>query len=224
MTAQFFPSLLSANFAAMGQDIQAMEMGGANGFHVDVMDGHFVPNLTMGPDMMRWARTYSTLPFDVHLMVMYPNLFVPRFMEAGADRISFHVEIDTDILALLNMIKGAGKKAGLAVRPETSISTLMPYLSTVDYILLMTVSPGFSGGSFVPAAMEKITALNNLRHGEGLAFKIEVDGAMDQEKAPIAVAQGADWIVSGSGLLGDGIEHFSVRLHQMQQACRNIQK
>lgn len=197
----------------MGQEVQRWDALAVQGFHLDVMDGHFVPNLTFGPDLVAALRPYTQKIFDVHLMVEAPEMFVDRFIKAGADRLSFHVELPMNPGPLIQTIKEAGKQVGLALNPGTPAEALFPYLGQLDFILLMTVQPGFSGGQFRPEALDKIPLL--LERAPHL--KITVDGAMGPETIQLATARGAQQIVSGSKLFQGGPECYAKNLMAMRQ-------
>ena len=190
------PSLLAANFATLAQEVKRMEEAGADLFHVDVMDGHFVPNLTIGPMIVQAIRESTSLPLDVHLMVQSPERFVERFAKAGSNGLTIHVEAaGKQTPALLQKIKGMGLRAGLALNPDTPLAKAAPFLSQVDMVLLMTVHPGFGGQAFIPSVLPKISQLREIFKGD-----IEVDGGINAQTAAQAVEKGANVLVAGTYL------------------------
>lgn len=193
---QIAPSILSADFARLGAEVKALEKAGADLIHLDVMDGHFVPNLTFGPMLVKAIRPYTTLPFDVHLMMTNPAPFIAEFARAGADRITVHLESDADIADLIALIKKEKKKAGISIRPKTSVSKLLPYLPMIDLVLLMSVEPGFGGQPFIKHSLEKIVELKALIGRKNV--QISVDGGINDITAPACILAGADILVAGS--------------------------
>ena len=190
------PSLLAANFASLAQEVKKMETAGADLFHVDVMDGHFVPNLTIGPMVVRSIRESTSLPLDVHLMIKEPERFVEPFARAGSNGLTIHVEASgKQTPALLQKIKGLGLRSGLALNPGTPLAKVVPFLSQVDMVLLMTVHPGFGGQSFITSVLPKIAQLRALFKGD-----IEVDGGINAQTARQAVEKGANVLVAGTYL------------------------
>ena len=199
MKKQIAPSILSADFSRLGEEIAAVEKAGADLIHVDIMDGHFVPNLTMGPPLVKSLRKTTKLPLDCHLMVAHPEKFIGAFKDAGADWISVHVET-CDLATLLPAIKKLGCKAGAVINPPTPLEKLLPYCGLADFILVMTVNPGFGGQSVVDGALEKIAALKKYLISKNLNIPIEVDGGVKTENITRFAKAGADIFVSGSGL------------------------
>lgn len=193
---QIAPSLLSADFACLGKEVHRISQAGADLIHLDIMDGHFVPNLTFGPMVVSAIRPYSSLPFDVHLMLDKPSDFIEAFAAAGADFITVHLESDEDPAVLISQIKKHGKKAGLSVRPQTNINRLIPYLPDIDLVLVMSVEPGFGGQAFQCQALDKVVALKALIGTKKI--KISIDGGINPQTAPACVLAGADILVSGS--------------------------
>ncbi len=191
------PSILAANFTALGQELQAVERAGADWLHVDIMDGHFVPNITIGPAVVEQLRQCTELPLDVHLMIDEPSRYIAAFVEAGADSLTVHAEVKEDIGALINQIRECGKQAGVSVRPQTPISVLEPWLEQVDLVLLMTVNPGFGGQDFMTDVLPKIAACRKQYSGH-----IEVDGGINATTARDAVMAGADVLVAGTYVFG----------------------
>ncbi len=193
---QIAPSILSADFAKLGAEVRALEKAGADLIHLDVMDGHFVPNLTFGPMLVKAIRPYTTLPFDVHLMMTNPAPFIAEFARAGADMITVHLESDADIADLIALIKKEKKKAGISIRPKTSVSKLLPYLPMIDLVLVMSVEPGFGGQPFIKHSLEKIVELKALIGRKPV--QISVDGGINNITAPACILAGADILVAGS--------------------------
>lgn len=193
---QIAPSLLSADFACLGNEVRRVSQAGADLIHLDVMDGHFVPNLTFGPMIVAAVRPYSSLPFDVHLMLERPSGFIEAFAAAGADFITVHVESAEDPALLISQIKKHGKKAGLSIRPKTNVNRLIPYLPDIDLILVMSVEPGFGGQAFQCRALDKVAELKALIGPKKI--KISVDGGINPQTAPACKLAGADILVSGS--------------------------
>ncbi|MBC6308210.1 ribulose-phosphate 3-epimerase [Listeria sp. FSL L7-1582] len=197
------PSILSADFANLAADIKEVEGYGADYIHVDVMDGHFVPNITFGPSVVKAIRPVTKLPLDVHLMIENPDLYIPEFAKAGADYISVHVEACTHLHRTLQLIRSFDVKAGVVLNPATPIEMIKHVLEEVDLILFMTVNPGFGGQSFIKEVLPKITAAKQMIEEKGLNIEIEVDGGVDDKTAPLCVAAGADVFVAGSYIYGN---------------------
>ena len=197
------PSLLSCDFSRFGEEIARMDKAGADFMHLDVMDGHFVPNITFGAPIMKWVRNYSDKPFDVHLMISDPLKYIDDFADAGSDIITFHVEADSDIKETIEKIKSRGVKPGLVIKPNTPAESVFPYLKDIYMVLIMTVEPGFGGQSFMESALPKLTALRAECERLGLDIDLEVDGGINAETAPLAVKAGANVLVAGSFLFSD---------------------
>jgi ribulose-phosphate 3-epimerase len=196
------PSILSADFANLGAALETIELAGAALVHVDVMDGHFVPNLTIGVPVVASLRAASTLPFDVHLMIEDPGRWVEAYIGAGADMISVHAEADPHLHRTVQLIRSRGVRAGVAINPGTPVSVLQPILADLDHVLVMSVNPGFSGQEFIPVAIEKLEALKEEVTRRRLPVRLEVDGGVKRENAGRLVAAGADILVAGSAVFG----------------------
>jgi len=198
------PSILSADFSRLGEEIHAVEQAGVDLLHVDVMDGHFVPNLTIGPPVVRSIRKVTRLRLDVHLMIDNADQFIEAFADAGADMISVHVEACPHLHRTVTSIKSKGLKAGVVLNPATTLSSLDEILSEADYVLLMSVNPGWGGQTFIPQVWDKIAGLRRLIALRGLPALIEVDGGVTQENAAPLAAAGADILVAGNSIFGGG--------------------
>lgn len=198
--AQIVPSILSANFTRLGEDIQRTEQGGATMLHLDVMDGHFVPNLTIGPPVVRSIRKITKMTLDVHFMISDPDKYVPVFIQAGADQISVHQEAAVHLDATLRTIQQEGALAGVVINPATPVAVLEEVLDLADYVLVMSVNPGFGGQKFIPRSLDKIRALARVRQERGLKFAIEIDGGVNKDNVAEIVRAGCDWLVSGASI------------------------
>jgi ribulose-phosphate 3-epimerase len=197
------PSILSADFARLGEEIASVEQAGADWIHVDVMDGHFVPNLTIGPLVVKGIRPRTQLPLDCHLMVSQPEKWVDAFAEAGADWITVHAEATPHLDRLLNQIRDRGCKAGVSLNPGTSLSVIEEALGLVDLVLLMSVNPGFGGQGFIESTVSKAARLSAARAEEGLGFLIEIDGGINEKTIGACREAGVDVFVAGSAVFGD---------------------
>jgi len=195
---QISPSILSADFSQLGNEIKRLEEGGADLIHVDVMDGHFVPNLTIGPPVIKALRKYSTLPFDVHLMISPVHKYIKDYAEAGADIITIHPETTDNLDSSVNLIKKLNKKIGLSLNPDTQIDVIKKFLPSIDLVLIMSVYPGFGGQKFIPEVIDKIKELKNIKEKQNIKFDIEVDGGIDFDNAKLVVKAGANILVSGT--------------------------
>jgi len=197
-------SILAADFARLADEVGAAERGGGTIVHVDVMDGHFVPNITFGPPMVKALRPVTDLPLDCHLMIENPDEFIPAFAEAGANMVSVHQEACRHLHRTLQQIEMHGMLSGVVINPATPVETLIEVLPMVHYVLVMSVNPGFGGQSFLPLALEKIAYLAELRHEMGLNFRIEVDGGVAHDTVARVVEAGAELLVAGSAIFSPG--------------------
>lgn len=204
------PSILSADFSKLGDEIEAVEKAGADWIHIDVMDGHFVPNITIGPLVVKSVRKITKLPFDVHLMIENPDRYVGDFIDAGADIITVQVESCTHLHRCVGMIKDAGAKAGVVLNPATPLSSLEWIVADVDVILIMSVNPGFGGQSFIPSTLDKIRSLRRILEEKSLSPIIEVDGGVNKDTIADIAAAGADVFVAGSAIFGTPDYHKTV--------------
>ena len=198
------PSMLSADFSRMGEEVCKVVEAGADIIHLDVMDGHFTPNLTMGPQLVKSIRRYTDLPFDVHLMVTHPLDYIDVFADAGAGFITFHLEINFPIQKAIDQIKNHGIQAGIALRPATPISSVEPYLADLDLVLPMSVDPGFSGQSFMMSTLEKLDRLQKLIRAQDKKTEIEVDGGITLDTARLVGSRGATILVAGTAIFRSG--------------------
>lgn len=194
------PSILSANFAELGKEIKDVENGGADYIHIDVMDGHFVPNITMGPMVVKAVRPLTDLPLDVHLMIEDPDQYIEAFADAGADYITVHVEAAAHLHRTIQLIKSKGVKAGVVLNPATPAEWVKPILQDIDMVLLMTVNPGFGGQSFIPSVVPKIKQIRSWADEINPKLEIEVDGGINTETAAVCAEAGADVFVAGSAI------------------------
>jgi ribulose-phosphate 3-epimerase len=195
---QISPSILSANFSQLGKEIKRLEEGGADMIHIDVMDGHFVPNLTMGPPIIKTLRKYTKLTFDVHLMISPVHKHIKDYAEAGADIITIHPEATDNLENSINYIKKLNKKVGVSLNPKTKIDLVLNYLDQIDLILIMSVNPGFGGQKFMPEVLNKVKELKNIKDEQKLNFDIEIDGGIDFNNSKLAIEAGANILVSGT--------------------------
>ncbi|KIQ95848.1 Ribulose-phosphate 3-epimerase [Anoxybacillus thermarum] len=205
------PSILSANFAKLGEEIVDVERGGADYIHIDVMDGHFVPNITIGPLIVEAIRPVTTLPLDVHLMIEQPDRYIPTFAKAGADYLTVHVEACPHLHRTIHLIKEHGVKVGVALNPHTPIAMIEHIIEDIDLVLFMTVNPGFGGQSFIPAVLPKIRAFSTLVRERGLSVEIEVDGGIHAETAKLCVQAGANVLVAGSAIYNQADRAQAIR-------------
>lgn len=215
---QIAPSILSADFANLERDVRMVSEAGADWIHVDVMDGHFVPNLTIGPAHVKMLKRVTDVPLDVHLMIDNPEVQVPWYIEAGADSVTVHVETCDNAVSMLRSIRDAGAKAGISLNPETDPTQLAGLLDLVDMVLVMSVHPGFGGQSFIESSPAKIAAIAEMCKAEGAAPLIEVDGGIGVGTAPLVSAVGADVLVAGSAIFC--ADDPAVALRGIRDACR----
>ena len=201
---ELLPSILSADFARLGEQVAAAERGGGTVVHVDVMDGHFVPNITIGPPVVKSLRKATKLPLDCHLMIENPNEFIPAFADAGADWVSVHYEACPHLHRSLELIIKHGMKAGVVLNPATRVNLILEVLPMVDHVLIMSVNPGFGGQEFIPFSLGKIRRLAEIRKELGLAFRIEVDGGVAHDTVAQVVQAGAELLVAGNAVFGAG--------------------
>jgi len=213
------PSILSADFARLAEDANSALRGGATLLHVDVMDGHFVPNITIGPPVVKSLRKATKLPLDCHLMIENPNDFIPDFADAGANWVSVHYEACTHLHRTLELILHHGMKPGVVINPATRVDFLIDILPMVHHVLIMSVNPGFGGQEFIPHSLEKISYLARLRQEMGLAFKIEVDGGVAHDTVAQVVQAGAELLVAGNAVFGSG--HPEQDARALLSAARN---
>ena len=197
------PSILAGDFSQLGKDIQKLENAGADMIHVDVMDGHFVPNITIGPPVIKSLRKYTNLPFDVHLMISPVHKYIEDFSKAGSDIITIHPEATESIKDSIDLIKSLGKKAGLSLNPDTSINVIEKYLDQINLVLVMTVYPGFGGQKFISEILNKIKNLKKMKNDMNLKFDIEVDGGVNFENNKLVIEAGANILVSGTTIFKD---------------------
>ena len=195
---QIYPSILSADFSQLGNEIKRLENAGADMIHVDVMDGHFVPNLTIGPPVIEALKKYSSIPFDVHLMISPVHKYIESFAKAGADIITIHPETTDNLKDSIDKIKQLKKKVGISLNPETKVEIVEELLDQIDLILIMSVNPGFGGQKFMPQVLEKVEKLDKIRKDKRLNFNIEIDGGIDFENSKLAINSGVDILVSGT--------------------------
>lgn len=205
------PSILSADFTRLADAIAAVEEGGATVLHVDVMDGHFVPNITIGLPVVRSLRAATRMTIDTHLMISEPGRYAVEFVKAGADMVSVHVEADVHLQRTLTAISGAGAKAGIAINPATPLVALEEALPYADFVLLMSVNPGFGGQSFIPTSLDKLRRLRSMIDQRGLATRIEIDGGIDRDNIAEIRDAGADIVVAGSAVFGGGTPTEAVK-------------
>ncbi len=222
MAAVVAPSILSADFARLGAEIKEVEAGGAALIHIDVMDGHFVPNITIGPAVTAAVRGVTQLPLDCHLMIEEPSRYAPAFVEAGAEMVSVHLEAERHLQRTLSAIRELGAKAGVVLNPATPLSALREILPEADYVLLMSVNPGFGGQSFIPAALDKLRAARRLIDSSGRDIRLEIDGGVKVDNIAAAAAAGADTFVAGSAIFGS--EDYAATIRAMRAEIAKASK
>jgi ribulose-phosphate 3-epimerase len=216
---EIVPSILSADFARLAEEIHRVERGGANLLHLDVMDGHFVPNLTIGPPVVESIRRTTRLHLDVHLMIENPDRYAADFVKAGANSVSVHYEAARHLDGVLGLIKAEGAMAGVVLNPATPVAVLEDVLEVADYVLLMSVNPGFGGQKLIPYVLEKVRKLDNLRREKRLALPIEIDGGVHRDNLAEVVRAGCDWIVTGSAVFHSPDPEATVR--EMREIAAN---
>ena len=210
------PSILSADFARLGDELKAMTAAGADYLHIDVMDGHFVPNITIGPAVVKALRPHSSLPFDVHLMISPVDPYIPAFAEAGSDIITVHPEAGPHLHRTIQLIKSLGKKAGVSLNPATPVEAVDQVLGDIDLVLVMSVNPGFGGQAFITSQLDKIRALRKRIEACGRAIELEVDGGINADTARQAVAAGADVLVAGTASFSGGSAAYAENLRRLR--------
>jgi len=215
---ELLPSILSADFAHLADQVAAAERGGGTAIHVDVMDGHFVPNITIGPPVVKWLRKFTSLPLDCHLMIENPDEFIPAFADAGASWVSVHYEACPHLHRTLELIAQHGMQPAVVVNPATRVEVLKEILPMVHHVLVMSVNPGFGGQEFIPFSLDKIRRLAELRKELGLAFRIEVDGGVAHDTVARVVKAGAELLVAGNAVFGAGEPERDAR--ELLQAAR----
>jgi ribulose-phosphate 3-epimerase len=216
---EILPSILSADFARLGEQVEALESVGCRMLHVDVMDGHFVPNITIGPPVVASLRKITRLTLDVHLMITDPDRYAPLFIEAGADQVLVHQETCPHLDRTLRMIQGEGARAGVVINPATPVAALDEVLEIADYVLIMSVNPGFGGQKFIPYALDKVRRLAARKRERGLRFPIEIDGGITQDNVAEVVRAGVEWVVAGSSIFHDG--NPAAAFEEMRQHARS---
>jgi len=214
---QISPSILSADFSQLGNEIKRLEEGGADMIHVDVMDGHFVPNLTIGPPVIKSLKKHTKLPFDVHLMIDPVHKYIKDYSDAGADIITFHPEATENISETINLIKSLNKKVGVSLNPDTEIAAAEKYLDKIELILIMSVYPGFGGQKFISDVIQKIKDLDQIRKERKLNFKIEIDGGINFETSKIAINAGVDILVSGTTIFKENNGDLKKNIKTLKQ-------
>jgi len=220
---QILPSILAADFARLAEQIESVERGGATMLHLDVMDGHFVPNFTIGPPVIESVRKVTRARLDVHLMIEDPDYYAPIFIQAGADQVSVHQEVCRNLDRTLRMIQSEGARAGVVINPATPVAMLEEVLDVADYVLIMSVNPGFGGQHFLPHTLEKVRQLDRRRRERHLPLPIEIDGGITLENLPDAVRAGCDWIVTGTSIFHTPDPAEAVRkMHQAAQEATAV--
>ena len=214
------PSILSADFTKLSREIKAVEQAGADYIHIDVMDGHFVPNITIGPFIVEAAKRSSDLPLDVHLMIERPELYIADFVKAGSDIITVHVESTAHLHGVLQSIKRAGVRAGVSVNPGTPVETIAPVINDIDLLLIMTVNPGFSGQSFIESSIEKIKTARAMLDDAGSEAELEVDGGIKASNIALVAEAGANVCVAGSAVYGS--DNYKKTIEDMKKAASQI--
>ncbi|MGE0423222.1 MAG: ribulose-phosphate 3-epimerase [Reyranellaceae bacterium] len=210
------PSILSADFSALGREVEAITAAGADFVHVDVMDGHFVPNITIGPMVVKALRSHTSLPFDTHLMISPVDPYIPAYVEAGADIVSLHPEAGPHLHRSIQLIKSLGRKAGVVLNPATPVTAVEHVLGDIDLVLVMSVNPGFGGQSFIESQLPKIATLRRMIDASGRTIDLEVDGGVNPETARKAVAAGADMLVAGTAVFSGGPQRYAANIKALR--------
>ena len=218
-TTRIAPSILSADFARLGAEIEAVAKAGADYIHVDVMDGHFVPNITIGPGVVKALRPHTELPFDVHLMIAPADPYIAEFAAAGADIITVHPEAGPHLHRTVGLIKSLGKRAGVALNPATPLGAIDHVFDMIDLVLVMSVNPGFGGQSFIPGALDKLKAARRRIDALGRAIDLEVDGGINRETAAAAIAAGADVLVAGTATFAGGAGAYAENIRRLRSGA-----
>ena len=213
---QISPSILSANFSQLGEEIKRLENSGADLIHVDVMDGHFVPNITIGPPVIKTLRKYTSLPFDVHLMISPVHKYIKNFADAGSDIITIHPEATQNLVESINLIKNLKKKVGISLNPNSKIDLIKNHLDRIDLVLVMSVYPGFGGQKFIPDTIKKIEKLNKIRIEKNLNFHIEVDGGVNFSNSKDIIKAGANILVSGTTIFKENDGDIKNNISQLR--------